>query len=105
MQCIVALLVASSAYWTWRLRERLSSHLPRTTQEVMRLWFAWALLGIAPLIVFFVTGMYRRTIVEPSRFIDQLNCSLVQFYVAYCEEVSWIKVRKVACWRRARPVY
>lgn len=81
-------MMLSSGYWTWRLKERLSAAHGRTSQEEMRLWCAWALLGVAPLILFFVSGMYRKTIVEPSRFIDQLNRSLVQFYVSCSEEVS-----------------
>jgi len=86
MQFVVGLLIASSAYWTWRLREKLTDTAARATQESLRLWFAWALLGIAPPMIFFA-AMYQSTIVMPSRFVERLNRSLAHYHVAYSAEV------------------
>lgn len=83
----MGLLLASSVYWTWRLREKLTDAAPRAPQETLRLWFAWALLGIAPPVVFFLT-MYHSTFVMPSRFVERLNRSLAHFHVAYSAEVG-----------------
>ncbi|CDF33974.1 unnamed protein product [Chondrus crispus] len=82
---VVGLLIASSAYWTWRLRQKLTESAPRETQESMRLWFAWALLGIAPTVIFFA-AMYQSTVVMPSRFVERLNRSLSHYHVAYSAE-------------------
>lgn len=83
---MVVLLLASSAYWTWRLHAKLADEAPRAPQEVHRLWLAWGLLGIAPTIAFFV-AMYQSIVVVPSRFIERLNRSLAYFNVAYSAEV------------------
>ena len=79
------LLVASSAFWTWRLRAALSG-APKSWLEALRLHLAWALLGVAPLLLFFASGVYRSTIVEPSLFVERLNRSLAQFHVAYATD-------------------
>lgn len=86
-QCVVGLLFASSIYWTWRLREKLTDATPRAVQETLRLWFAWALLGIAPSIVFFAF-VYQSTVITPNRFVERLNRSLAHYNVAYSAEVS-----------------
>lgn len=91
-QCVIGLLIASSAYWTWRLREKLTDSAPRATQESLRLWFAWALLGIAPTVIFFV-AMYQSTVVMPSRFVERLNRSLKHYHVAYSAEVGEMQKR------------
>lgn len=86
--CVVGLLIALSVYWTWRLREKLRDPAPRACQESLRLWFAWALLGIAPAVVIFVAATYQSPVVMPmpSRFVERLNRSLAHYHVAYCAE-------------------
>jgi hypothetical protein len=81
---VVGLLVASSGFWTYQLRYKLSE----ATEEMqsVRLWLAWALLGVAPLVIFFATGVYQSTIVEPSRFVQRLNTSLSRFHLAYAKD-------------------
>lgn len=81
-------MILSSTFWSWRLRGRLTSPHQRTVHEEARLWLSWALLGVVPPLIFFLTGMYRKTVVEPRSFVEQLNRSLVQFCIAYSEEVS-----------------
>lgn len=82
----MGLLLLSSVYWTWRLRAKLTETAPRAPQETLRLWFAWALVGIVPTAVFFV-AMYQSTVVMPSRFIERLNRSLTDYHVAYSADV------------------
>lgn len=53
---------------------------------ILRLWLAWALLGVAPLVIFFTSGVYKSTIVEPTQFVKRLNCSLARFHLAYSTE-------------------
>lgn len=84
---MVGLLLLSSVYWTWRLRAKLTDTAPRAPQETLRLWFAWALIGIVPTVIFFAV-MYQSTVIMPSRFIERLNRSLSNYRVAYSDEVS-----------------
>jgi len=90
MQSILFLMIGSSSYWTWRLQQRLVSTSPRTPtfSENLRVIAAWVLLGLVPLVIFVLTGMVRKSQVDPNRFVQQLNRSLVQFYVAYSDKVS-----------------
>lgn len=85
-KAVIGLLIASSVYWTWRLREKLSDSGPRAPQEILRLWFAWGLLGIAPTVIFFA-AIYKSTVVMPSRFVERLNKSLAHYHVAYSAQV------------------
>ena len=88
---VVVLLLTSSLYWSWLLREKLTDTAVKSTQDsLLRLWFAWFLLGVAPQLAFFVV-MYQSTIVMPSRFVERLNRSLAHFHVAYSAEVSFAR--------------
>ena len=61
--------------------------MSKTTQiDTVRLFCSWIILGIGPLFLFFVSGMYRSKIVEPSLFVERLNRALAQFHVAYSAE-------------------
>jgi Spo7-like protein len=84
---VIGLLVASSGFWTWQLRCKLVERVDFGDRMlVVRLWLAWALLGVTPLVLFFAGGMYQSTIVEPSRFVERLNYSLSRFHLAYSTE-------------------
>lgn len=84
---VVGLLVLSSIYWTWRLREKLTDNTFRTAHQTLRLWFMWALVGICPTVFFFV-AMYQSTVVMPSSFVERLNRSLSDFHVAYAPDTG-----------------
>jgi hypothetical protein len=87
MQLFVFLLVGSSSFWTWQLRCKLTEYHDSEDEFLaLRLWLAWALLGVAPLVMFFAGGVYQSTIVEPNQFVQRLNCSLGRFYLAYSTE-------------------
>jgi hypothetical protein len=86
-QFVIGLLVVSSGFWTWQLRCKLVERVDFGDRMfVVRLWLAWALLGVTPLVLFFAGGMYQSTIVEPSRFVERLNYSLARFHLAYSTE-------------------
>lgn len=46
------------------------------------------MLGLAPLVLFFASGMYQSKIVEPALFVERLNRSLAQFHVAYSADAG-----------------
>jgi Spo7-like protein len=87
---VVGLLVGSSGFWTYQLQYKLaeSAASSRSVNDLqsVRLWVAWALLGVAPLVFFFAAGVYHSTIVEPSRFVHRLNTSLSRFHLAYAKD-------------------
>jgi hypothetical protein len=86
-QVVVLLLVGSSSFWTWQLRCKLAEHAESDDEFlVLRLWLAWALIGVSPLVLFFAAGVYQSTIVEPTQFVQRLNSSLARFHVAYSTE-------------------
>lgn len=83
-QVVVGLLVGSSGFWTWQLRCKLAEHARLDNEFTsLRLWLAWALLGVTPLVLFFASGIYHSAIVEPSHFVQRLNSSLARFHLAY----------------------
>lgn len=81
------LLIGSSSFWTWQLRCKLAEYKESEDEFIaLRLWLAWALLGVSPLVMFFAAGVYQSTIVEPNQFVQRLNHSLARFHLAYSTE-------------------
>lgn len=86
-QMVVILLLASTAFWTVQLRFKLAEHVNSSdTTIAVRLWLAWALLCVTPMVLFFGSGVYNSNIAEPSRFVTRLNNSLARFHLAFSTE-------------------